>query len=341
MQGLNVAVVQPLPGIGDMIWHQPHIRAIADHVGAAVTLIAKPRSAADQLFRAEPAVREVLWLDRNPERRRGRHDGPAGLLRFVRTMRGRHFDAVYLLHHSETLACTLLAAGVPARFGYGHRLQRLTLNRTPFLSTAALGRNPHDQATAWLAAAGISLRDPEPQLRVDGGARDTVTRRIGTGPFVSIGLGSSEPLKQWGAERFALLATGLIASGRPSSLVLVGGSCEATLAHEVVVRLGEVGRSVRLAIGWDLCELAALLACSAFYVGNDTGVMNLAAAVGTTAYGLFGATPPLHHSRHIVAITPPQGGIDLRHGMARITPEAVMAAIGAGASAAASPAAAL
>ena len=47
---MAVAVVQPLPGIGDMIWHLPHIRAIAAHVGQPVTLIAKPRSAADQIF---------------------------------------------------------------------------------------------------------------------------------------------------------------------------------------------------------------------------------------------------------------------------------------------------
>ena len=333
MAAPNVAVVQPLPGIGDMIWHQPHICAIADHVGAAVTLIAKPRSAADQLFRAEPAVREVVWLDRNPERRRGRHDGPVGLLRLVHALRGRGIDAAYLLHHSETLACALLAAGVPARFGYGHRLQRLALSRAPFLSAAAFRRNPHEQATAWLAAAGIPLRDPEPQLRVDCQARDAVARRIGAGPFVSVGLGSSEPHKQWGAERFAALAAGLMAAGR-SSLVLVGGPDEAPIAGTVTARLGEAGRSVRLAIGWDLSELAALFAGSAFYVGNDTGVMNLAAAVGTTAYGLFGTTPPLHHSRHIVAITPP-GGIDLKRGMARITPDAVLAAIGSAPAAAA------
>ena len=45
-----VAVVQPLPGIGDMVWHLPHLRAIAAHAGAPVTLIAKPRSLADQLL---------------------------------------------------------------------------------------------------------------------------------------------------------------------------------------------------------------------------------------------------------------------------------------------------
>src|SRR3954468_13957040 len=89
--GHPVAVLQPLPGIGDMIWHLPHIRAIALHVGTPITLIAKPRSAADQLFHAETTVRDVMWLDRNPERRRGRHDGPLGWGRFIRALRSRRF----------------------------------------------------------------------------------------------------------------------------------------------------------------------------------------------------------------------------------------------------------
>ena len=49
----RLAVIQPLPGIGDMVWHLPHIRAIAQAVGHKVTLVTKPRSAADQLFAAE------------------------------------------------------------------------------------------------------------------------------------------------------------------------------------------------------------------------------------------------------------------------------------------------
>jgi heptosyltransferase II len=321
----HVAVLQPLPGIGDMIWHLPHIQAIAGHIGAPVTVIAKPRSVADQLFRAEPAVREVMWLDRNPERRRGRHDGPFGLARFVGELRSRRFDAVYLLHHSQTLALAAKTAGIPARYGYGYRLQRLALNQPPFLSASALRLDPHEQATAWLAAAAIPLTQPEPSLAVDKITRERVAGWIGAGPVVAIGVGSSETYKQWGAERFAALVAGLIAADWPW-VVLVGGAGERELADDIAARLGEQARCVRQAIGWDLCELAALLAGSAFYVGNDTGVMNLAAAVGTTSYGLFGATPPLRHSRRIVPITP-QGGIDMSDGMSRITPQAVLAAI--------------
>jgi heptosyltransferase-2 len=82
------------------------------------------------------------------------------------------------------------------------------------------------------------------------------------------------------------------------------------------------------AISWSLQEIAALLSLSAYYVGNDTGFMNMAAAVGVRTYGLFGAVSPIRHASQIVAITPP-GGISMTDGMAHITVEQVLAAIDA------------
>ena len=62
------------------------------------------------------------------------------------------------------------------------------------------------------------------------------------------------------------------------------------------------------------------------YVGNDTAALNIAAAVGTRSYGLFGATTPLRHSPLIIPILPP-GGLDRTDGMAGILPAAVLQAI--------------
>ena len=70
----------------------------------------------------------------------------------------------------------------------------------------------------------------------------------------------------------------------------------------------------------------ALLADAAFYVGNDTAALNMAAAVGVRCYGLFGATTPLRHSPLIIPIMPP-AGLDRTHGMAGITPDAAFQAI--------------
>ena len=135
----NVAVLQPLPGIGDMIWHLPHIRAIAAHVGSPVTLIVKPRSAADQIVPrgAGRARRDVAGPQPGAAPRPARWRR-FGLGRFVRDLRARRFDAIYLLHHSQTLAGATMAARIQARFGYGFRLQRLALNRPPFLSASVL-----------------------------------------------------------------------------------------------------------------------------------------------------------------------------------------------------------
>lgn len=81
-----------------------------------------------------------------------------------------------------------------------------------------------------------------------------------------------------------------------------------------------------MALGWHLREVAALLEQAAFYVGNDTAALNIAAAVGTWSYGLFGATVALRHSPLIVPILPP-GGMDKAHGMAAITVAAVLQAV--------------
>ena len=321
---MKVAVIQPLPGIGDMIWHLPHIRAIATHLGVPVTVLTKPRSAADQIFSGEPLVRDVMWLDRNPDEGAGDHDG-TGMIRLIAALRARRFDAAYLLHHSKSLAFLLALAGIPARYGYGFGVQRLFLNRGPFLPAPVLRMHPYDQATAWLAAASVPMADPEPTLTADQELRRGLNLVPGT--YVAIGIGSSEGYKQWGADRFATLTRALLASGW-SRVILIGGTAEAELAASIRARTEALADRIEIAAGWNLGRIIALLADAGFYVGNDTGVMNIAAAAGLRSYGLFGATPALRHSARILPIIPP-GGIDRDHGMARITCDQVLATVAA------------
>ncbi len=320
-------MVQPLPGIGDMIWHLPHIRALAAAAGRPVTLVTKPGSRADQIFAAEPSVGGFVWLRGSTSGRRGAHHVVADLWRLTAALRGGRFDAIVLLHHSRSLAAVAWLAGIPRRHGYGFGTQRLFL-RPPFLDAAMLPVHPYGQATAWLAAAGLVPAEAEPVLPVAPAAAAAVRARLGdmAGQVVAIGIGSSEPRKQWGAASFAELAGRLRDAGW-RNLILVGGAAEADLAADIRSRFGG---DLAAAIGWPLGELAALLAQAAFYVGNDTGAANMAAAVGTRSYCLFGATAPFDHSARIVPITPPGGAIDPANGMRRITPAAVFDAITTG-----------
>jgi heptosyltransferase-2 len=165
-------------------------------------------------------------------------------------------------------------------------------------------------------------------LNVGDVARTAVRARLDlrSKPFVALGIAASDHWKKWDPASFAELASRLLAAGWPA-LILLGGAAERPDAAAVLDGLGPADKArVSPVLGWDLREVAALLREAAFYVGNDTAVLNVAAAVGTRAYGLFGGTPVLRHSPSIVPVVPP-GGSDRDGGMARISVDAVLNAI--------------
>ena len=311
-------IVQPLPGIGDMVWHLPHLRAIAatTHDGR-VDILTKPRSQADRLLRAEPCVGRVLWL----EREAGRHAGLSGLLRLAALLRRERYQRVWILHGSARYALATRLAGIPERIGYGIGLQALLLSVPVRLPTDRRHAHPIRRADALLDQLGISQDESEPRLTVDAQADRVVIERFAAWPtpWIALGIGSSEPWKQWGEQRFAELALALHQC-QAGSIFIVGGPAERPLAEGIFARLRAGGGTAADAVALPLEQTVALLARCRGYVGNDTGVLNLAAALHVSAVGLFGGSPPLGHSRFIHPLLPPAGD----RGMAAIAVSQVL-----------------
>ncbi len=305
------AVFQPRPGLGDLIWHLPLIRALATR--GPITLITKPSTQADTLLANDALIGRIVWFDRNPRQGRGRHDGPLGFPRLVATLRAARLDSCVLLHHGASLAASMRLAGIPHRAGYGtSRAQRAWLNRGPYLGAIAPFTEAFDQATAYAAALGLAPL-PEARVAVDPGSRERVLRRLEAAPrpWSVLGIGSQGANRQWGVANWAALAAHL--ARRPGSVILLAAGHEAALASAVIEASGA---AIQAAAGWALPEAIALLAEADLFVGNDSGLMNLRAAVGRPAYGLFGASGPLRHSALIRPVIPPAGP---RAGMAAIT----------------------
>lgn len=317
-------VIQPLPGIGDMVWHLPHLHAIAATTPhGKVSVLTKPRSLADRLLIADDSIEEVLWLRRKP----GKHDSLAGLFRLAAELRQRRFASVWILHASTRYAVTAWLAGIPHRIGYGVGAQRMFLDQSVHLPEECRRAHPIDKATRLLHLCGLSDIEDEPRLPVSPRADAEVGTRYrdAATPWLALGLGSSESFKQWGADNFAALADRL-AAATSATLFLVGGPDERSIAEHTLARLdGRWRARARAAIGLPLEQTVALLARCRLYVGNDTGILNIAAATGVDALGLFGSSPPLRHSRYIHAIYPDDGtvpSIDSRN-MAGISVERV------------------
>jgi ADP-heptose:LPS heptosyltransferase len=113
----------------------------------------------------------------------------------------------------------------------------------------------------------------------------------GEAPVVALGPTANWAPKTWPAERFAALFHALRSGPLPGAMpaVLAGpGDAERAMAAPLLAALPD---AVDLAGCLSLPEAAACLARAALYVGNDSGLMHLAAAAGAPTLGLFGPTP--------------------------------------------------
>lgn len=102
--------------------------------------------------------------------------------------------------------------------------------------------------------------------------------------FMAVGAWSNMPAKRWPIERFKFVLTRLIEEYRVCPVLIGSGTEELCIMD----RLGGLKRALP-AFGLDLALVEALLSRCSFYLGNDCGVMHLAAAVGLPCVAVFSA----------------------------------------------------
>ena len=146
-----------------------------------------------------------------------------------------------------------------------------------------------------LTAIGLAPSDDAPFIRISDEDRQAVAKildaSVSTGRrIVGIhpGCRAGQSFKRWSRPRFAELARRLTAEHRVAVVVL-GGPDELTLAR-VIAREG--GDSCLVVCGLPLLQTAAIIERCDVFISNDSGLMHIAAALGTPTVGIFGPTPP-------------------------------------------------
>jgi heptosyltransferase-2 len=303
VQSGPVLVYAPDRGIGDLMWHLPTIRAIAETTPEGqVALVARPSSRAAEVLAVEPSVARVLYAPHY----KGKLKGVREALDFYRLCRAERPRAVWILEKIDRPAIAAFVARVPERrgFGLGHG-QETFLTHGPYLPKAMRPAHRLDKLEAFEAAHGLVVASREPALKLDPKALAAVTARYADrpGPWLALGVGASEPARMWPAERFAETARRL--SGLFGTVFWVGGPHEAQTAKAAI---GGLPNNV-VACDLPLDHSAALISLCAGFLGNDSGALNVAAAVGTPCVGLMGTAPVPAYSRWLSRLDGGEGRI--------------------------------
>lgn len=127
-------------------------------------------------------------------------------------------------------------------------------------------------------------------------------------PIIALGPTASRRIKMWPAAKFAALFHALKAGpllGARAAILAGPGGAEEELSSPLHAALPD---AIDLRGILTISQATACLQRSAIYIGNDSGLMHLAAAAGVPTLGLFGPTSWREYApagpRTIVAVSP-------------------------------------
>jgi lipopolysaccharide heptosyltransferase II len=284
-------LVKAVNWLGDLVMSLPALRAVRQaYPNAHLAVLVKSDLAS--FFDGAQWIDDVI-----PYTIRRGAGGLVDRRALVADIRARRFDLAILFPRSFEAALWVALARVPRRAGFA------TDARGPLL-THKVGRDPtllmqhqmHEYLHMLRATLHIAAGDPDPTLEVHEPNRVHVrawlerVRRIPGGKLIALAVSAAYgPAKEWPAEHYAELID-VLGQTHNAECILVGArgeraKCErvAALSHRgALIGAGEhtVGESI------------ALLSLCDGFVGNDSGAMHVAAAVGIPTLGLYGSTNP-------------------------------------------------
>jgi heptosyltransferase-2 len=233
-----------------------------------------------------PGLRQAVVVDLPRSRIALKHQ-----LALARRLAQENYGSVLVMPRTWKSALAPFMARIPERTGFVGELRFVLLNDIRRGEKKLPRMVDRCAALALPSAAALPSEWPLPELKVARAEIETWRRRLGLNfdsrPVVVLAPGAVGPSKRWRASDYAALARRLIAED--FAVWVVGGPEEKSLAAAII---GETG--ARDLTGHDLRNAILALAAASVAVSNDSGLLHVAAALGTPAIGIFGPTSPWH-----------------------------------------------
>jgi heptosyltransferase-2 len=231
-----------------------------------------------------PGVRAgIVWDLPRSRLALARQRGLAALLK------ARNYATALVLPRTWKSAIAPALAGIPERIGFVGEARFGLINRWRWGEKALPRFLDKNAALALPDGAALPPEWPVPQLRVPDGEviRFRQAKGLGQNTAVALAPGSVGSSKRW---TYYPEAARLLAE-RGMDVWVIGGPGEAAIAAEIVAAGGE---RVRDLTGTDLRNGILAMAAASVAVSNDSGLMHIAAALGTPTIGIFGPTSPYY-----------------------------------------------
>ncbi|GGX83840.1 lipopolysaccharide heptosyltransferase II [Litchfieldella qijiaojingensis] len=283
--GERILVVGP-SWVGDMVMAQSLLMTLKQrHPGCHIGVVAPAWS--QPILERMDEVDDVVALDV------GHGQMGWGVRQATaRSLRGR-YDRAIVLPRSWKSALVPFMARIPYRLGFVGEQRLVLLNERRRLDKSVL-----DQTVKRFVSLGLPKEEastggfaiPRPRLRVDPNnlIELRLTHELSSRPAIGMMPGAEYgPAKQWPLAYFHELAEALASEGYE---VRVLGGNKDVAAGEAICQ--GVSHAVNLCGKTRLADAVDLLSDCQQVITNDSGLMHVAAAVGTRVHAIYGSSSP-------------------------------------------------
>ncbi len=321
----NICIVYTHHKLGDLIWQLPYIKAISDHHNQKIDLVVREKTQAKNILKDIKHINLInynnfrkgifYWID---------------VLKLIKIFLLNKYTHVYILDKVNKPAIAAKLSRVKNIIGPGIGNQKKWLTVEKFLTSEDWNLSYSEQSQKLLSIHSIKLDSiyPEIEINTERFEKDHADLLI-KGKKISFGIDSFEDYKIWFEEYFIELADKLYEKKIFDYIYLICGPDKSYLADNIIKnskRSYFINCSKK-----DLGGIILALKNSNFLVGNNSGPLNLAAALNVRSFGLIANDPVDELKFSKIDIITPQNYDNIRcrerEGMKKLSVERVFTKI--------------
>ena len=277
----KICIVYTHHKLGDLIWQLPYIKAISEHHKIAVDLILREKTQAKNILKDLNHINNInynnfrkgiyYWVD---------------VWKLIKIFKQNNYSHVYILDKVNKPALAAKLSGIKNIIGPGIGNQKKYLTTSMILSDNDWKLNYTEQSQKLLQLHNIKCNNLYPQIEVNiNRFNENNLDLVIDGNKIAFGVDSFEDYKMWYEEDFVKLADRLYEKKLFDYIYLICGPDKSYIAKKIIETSKKkyfIDCSQK-----DLSGVITAIKNSNFFVGNNSGPLNLASALGIKSFGLI------------------------------------------------------
>ena len=277
----KICIVYTHHKLGDLIWQLPYIKAISEHHKIAVDLILREKTQAKNILKDLNHINTInynnfrkgiyYWVD---------------VWKLIKIFKQNNYSHVYILDKVNKPALAAKLSGIKNIIGPGIGNQKKYLTTSLILNDDDWKLNYTEQTQKLLELHNIKINNLYPQIEVNiKRFNENNLDLVIDGNKIAFGVDSFEDYKMWYEEDFVKLADRLYDRKLFDYVYLICGPDKSYIAKKIIETSKKkyfIDCSKK-----DLSGVITAIKNSNFFVGNNSGPLNLASALGIKSFGLI------------------------------------------------------